>query len=243
MIQKPFLWLSLVVASLTLASCDKTTPKAPEDETKKILHEMPNRYRVTLEAVHVADDAFTTSGTIAYTSLGEPLQSIERKEQAGKGMVTISEQSDFTVRTNVTDTQRAYILRLYYYAPSDALMNNQFIDGGQDRIHQNVFAFYQNRVIVRNADLIPWLYRYCDATPAEARGTLIPSDSNPLGFVGLIRFRKASSEVTPMTIQMLHAYDSKFDAKGNPSPYYAILISKSSHGRDINFDIPLHIQD
>lgn len=234
--------LLLPIGLLTLVACGGSAPQEPTNERENILHEMPARYRVSLEAVRVAADAFTTSGEITYTSLGEPTQVIERGQVAGKGFTTLSERTDLTVRSSTADPGRAYIVRIEYFSPSDKPMNHQFIDGGQDKIHQHVFTYTVNNHIVHQANRIPWIYRYCDATPSDRTGILKHSDDNPIGFVGLMHFPQSSTEVKTMTIELLHAYGSKFD-NGKPSPYYMIQRSKITHGRDINITIPVTITD
>lgn len=231
---------------LAFSACSSSEPKKPHNEREKKLHEDPARVVFSLEAVTVPNDAFDPNRKeIATTALSQPKQEIEMRETAKGWKITSSRQA-FDVNSATTNPNLAYIFRISYYSPTDKLMNYQFIENGQDKIHQHFFHYYttgEKPVRVKDADKIPWLYRYCDTTPDATGRKLYPSDDNPIGFIGLMRFPRAMEEQVTLTLELLHAYDSKFLKDGKPSPYYYMHPSKRSQGSDINVDIHLTIKE
>lgn len=231
---------------LVLSACSGNEPKTPQNEREKKLHENPSRAVFSLEAVTVGPDAFDANRhEIITTAIAEPKQEIEMRETK-EGWKTTSEQKNFRVRSSDAKSNLAYIFRINYYSPSNQLMNHQFIQNGQDKIHQHFFHYYTtgtDPVRIKDPNKIPWLYRYCDTTPTIDGRKLYASDDNPIGFVGLMRFAPSDKRELVLTLELLHAYDSKFLKDGKPSPYYYMHPSKRGQGIDINIDIPIQIQE
>ena len=102
------------------------------------------------------------------------------------------------------------------------MMNSQFYNLGQDKIHQHFFSMFKqvmyegqmSSVRVTNKAELPYDYRYID----ELNGTFI-GDTNPMGFQGLIKFVKPGREFT-LSVDLLHAAGSKFGDDGKASPFY-----------------------
>ena len=86
-------------------------------------------------------------------------------------------------------------------------MNGQFIENGQDRIHQHFFERFTREFIrgkwrtyaVKEPEELGYDYRYVDVTPwnqpYNAPESKFTGTSNPMGFKGLIRFTRARLEV------------------------------------------------
>ena len=91
-------------------------------------------------------------------------------------------------------------------------------------------------VRVTNRAELPYDYRYID----ELNGTFI-GDTNPMGFQGLIKFVKPGCEFT-LSVDLLHAAESKFGDDGKPSPFYNPARKLLSTGLwDINVKLPIVI--
>ena len=91
-------------------------------------------------------------------------------------------------------------------------------------------------VRVTNKAELPYDYRYID----ELNGTFI-GDTNPMGFQGLIKFVKPGCEFT-LSVDLLHAAESKFGDDGKPSPFYNPARKLLSTGLwDINVKLPIVI--
>lgn len=91
-------------------------------------------------------------------------------------------------------------------------------------------------VRVTNKAELPYDYRYID----ELNGTFI-GDTNPMGFQGLIKFVKPGREFT-LSVDLLHAAESKFGDDGKPSPFYNPARKLLSTGLwDINVKLPIVI--
>lgn len=234
-----------VVASSFVGCIERPKAKKAEDENKNKLHEMPSRAVFSLQAVHVPATAFDpTSKSVKPILLGEPKQVIELKDQK-EGFLVKTDNTNFVVRSTEADPELAYILTIDYYAPNGAHMNHQFIDNGQDQIHQHFFAYFEKtegkgEVKVKRIDKLPYMYRYFDGKGPDS-GTLYASDENPLGFRGLIRFTRNEPKEFKITLELLHAYDSKFLKDGKPSSFHYMHPSKAAQGRDINIDIPITV--
>lgn len=235
------------IALASIVSCvEEPKAKKAEDENQNKLHEMPARAVFSLKAVRVSDSAFDPNvKEVPPMNLDEPVQKIELKDQ-DKGFLVKSDNSRFIVRSTASDSQLAYILTIDYYAPNGAHMNHQFIDNGQDQIHQHFFAYFVRKASgeekVRKLEDLPYIYRYFDGVGKDvSQGVLYASDDNPLGFKGLIRFTRTEPKEFNITLELLHAYDSKFLKDGKPSSFHYIHGSKAAQGRDINIDIPISV--
>ena len=124
------------------------------------------------------------------------------------------------------------------------MMNSQFYNLGQDKIHQHFFSMFKqvmyegkmSSVRVTNKAELPYDYRYID----ELNGTFI-GDTNPMGFQGLIKFVKPGREFT-LSVDLLHAAGSKFGDDGKASPFYNPAGKLLSTGLwDINVKLPIVI--
>ena len=137
----------------------------------------------------------------------------ENKEGKGWGYADGSQKS-FYVRqsanyytgSNFTPAP-VYLLFIKYYDKKGQLMNNQFIEGGQDRLHQHYFTISNATELMTGAALADGTqttnyidYKYTDTTPwdkthhsGEAK---ITGRSNPIGLKGAMRFLKNRVSLT-----------------------------------------------
>ena len=89
---------------------------------------------------------------------------------------------------------------IYYYNSKGELMNNQFIENGQDKIHQHFFTpeNVKNPPLTGSRKLMTMIrkklvdYLYVDTTPWDKtrhdKEAEITGGSNPVGLKGVIRF-------------------------------------------------------
>jgi hypothetical protein len=130
-------------------------------------------------------------------------------------------------------------------------MNNQFIENGQDKIHQHFFTpenvkpTFDGQPEADDNDpqkLVDYLY--VDTTPWDKtrhdKEAEITGGSNPVGLKGVIRFLKDRKEFD-LKIRLYHGYKSKTNPEtGTFDPFYkpsGILIQRGTW--DINLSIPV----
>lgn len=241
--------LSLVVGGLS--SCDRD-PVIPTDETKNKLHEDPTRLVLTLEEGLLDVVKFDQNPRV--TDVQIVSRQVLEMSSVGGHSFGVTEQSpakQLVVRTIAQEPRRVYVLRVQYFSPTNAPMNHQFIQNGQDKIHQHFFTTYRSsktnpeeKSLVRRRQDLAYDYRYADTEPHDDdRGSAI-GQSNPLGFKGIFRFLRVP-EVVDMRMELLHASQSKFlGANGVASPFYAPSSAQRQIDQwDINIKLPIVIQD
>ena len=257
----------LMGASFTLLfnSCSKD-PVIPENETKNKLHEDPSKMTIRLVECHLHADWNEIQ------KVGGPhqnpesparhmkrIQEITYELKTGQGW-TLAEgsQNKFYVQKNGEykngdnfTPAPIYLMFIYYYNSKGELMNNQFIENGQDKIHQHFFTpenvkpTFDGQPEADDNDpqkLVDYLY--VDTTPWDKtrhdKEAEITGGSNPVGLKGVIRFLKDRKEFD-LKIRLYHGYKSKTNPEtGTFDPFYkpsGILIQRGTW--DINLSIPI----
>ena len=231
------------VMTMLFVGCN---PEQPENEKENKLHEDPVRAVFTLQEGTLDNaSAFDNTPKMAnFKAASVPAQVIEWETTAGQGWHVTSATKSFSVKNSVDNPSVVYLLKMEYYNAKGEMMNSQFYNLGQDKIHQHFFSMFKqvkyegkmSSVRVTNKAELPYDYRYID----ELNGTFI-GDTNPMGFQGLIKFVKPGREFT-LSVDLLHAAESKFGDDGKPSPFYNPARKLLSTGLwDINVKLPIII--
>ena len=231
------------VMSMLFVACN---PEQPENEKENKLHEDPVRAVFTLQEGTLDNaSAFDNTPKMAnFKAASVPAQVIEWETTAGQGWHVTSATKSFNVKNSVDNPSVVYLLKMEYYNAKGEMMNSQFYNLGQDKIHQHFFSMFKqvmyegqmSSVRVTNKAELPYDYRYID----ELNGTFI-GDTNPMGFQGLIKFVKPGREFT-LSVDLLHAAGSKFGDDGKASPFYNPAGKLLSTGLwDINVKLPIVI--
>ena len=263
---KAFLFSVLsIVFSLSFISCSND-PDTPEDQTKNKLHEDPAKVEVELIECHMHGNWNTIE------TLGGPHQNPESNAKylrriqkvtyelvQGKGwQVAENSAKKFYViqaaEYGTPDNQNPapiYLMFIKYYNSKGVLMNQQFIDGGQDNIHQHFFAVENvkdlmtgNAKTSNTSTLDNIGYKYVDTTPwnktVKNDGAKLTGSTNPLGFKGAVKFLQ-NRTTFDLRIQLYHGYRGKKDPKTQAfSPFNAPSAYQIQQGTwDINFTIPV----
>lgn len=231
------------VMTMLFVACN---PEQPENEKENKLHEDPVRAVFTLQEGTLNNaSAFDNTPKMAnFKAASVPAQVIEWETTAGQGWHVTSATKSFKVKNSVDNPSVVYLLKMEYYNAKGEMMNSQFYNLGQDKIHQHFFSMFKqvmyegqmSSVRVTNKAELPYDYRYID----ELNGTFI-GDTNPMGFQGLIKFVKPGREFT-LSVDLLHAAGSKFGDDGKASPFYNPAGKLLSTGLwDINVKLPIVI--
>ena len=231
------------VMTMLFVGCN---PEQPENEKENKLHEDPVRAVFTLQEGTLDNaSAFDNTPKMAnFKAASVPAQVIEWETTAGQGWHVTSATKSFNVKNSVDNPSVVYLLKMEYYNAKGEMMNSQFYNLGQDKIHQHFFSMFKqvmyegqmSSVRVTNKAELPYDYRYID----ELNGTFI-GDTNPMGFQGFIKFVKPGREFT-LSVDLLHAAGSKFGDDGKASPFYNPAGKLLSTGLwDINVKLPIVI--
>ena len=231
------------VMTMLFVACN---PEQPENEKENKLHEDPVRAVFTLQEGTLNNaSAFDNTPKMAnFKAASVPAQVIEWETTAGQGWHVTSATKSFNVKNSVDNPSVVYLLKMEYYNAKGEMMNSQFYNLGQDKIHQHFFSMFKqvkyegqmSAVRVTNKAELPYDYRYID----ELNGTFV-GDTNPMGFEGFIKFVKPGRKFT-LSVDLLHAAGSKFGDDGKPSPFYNPAGKLLSTGLwDINVKLPIVI--
>lgn len=231
------------VVTMLFVACN---PEQPENEKENKLHEDPVRAVFTLQEGTLNNaSAFDNTPKMAnFKAASVPAQVIEWETTAGQGWHVTSATKSFNVKNSVDNPSVVYLLKMEYYNAKGEMMNSQFYNLGQDKIHQHFFSMFKqvmyegqtSSVRVTNKAELPYDYRYID----ELNGTFV-GDTNPMGFEGLIKFVKPGRRFT-LSVDLLHAAGSKFGDDGKASPFYNPAGKLLSTGLwDINVKLPIVI--
>ena len=250
---------------LLFNSCTKD-PVIPEDETKNKLHEDPAKVTVRLVECHLHADwnEIQTNGG-PHQNPESPARHIKRIQdityelKAGQGW-TLAEGSQKKVYVQKNGEYKnqgrftpapVYLMFIYYYNAKGELMNNQFVENGQENIHQHFFTpenikpTFDGQIEADDNDpqkLIDYLY--VDTTPWDktyhSGEAEITGRDNPVGLKGIIRFLKDRKEFD-LKVRLYHGYESKKNPQtGTFDPFYkpsGVLIQRGTW--DINLNLPV----
>lgn len=246
---KIFSLLSLALLLLLgLASCDSTV-REPVDERKSKDHGDPISVRLTLTPGTLVDQVFTPQAnpTAPQTSV----QTIEYTLQKGHGWAPIaSSKAGFDAFSSTDDTTQVYRLDIRYYDFAHKDITYQFVENGQDKIHQHFFtadSLYtaQGKVLHPRRTDVTLSYQYGDTDPWSqemgANGVRWIGKDNPIGFKGYFRFHAA--EKFDLNVRLMHARISKYNRRTNAvSPFYAPTPGQRSEDAwDITMRFPITV--
>lgn len=227
--------LSLALATaVALTACIKDEPKKQANEIENKLHEAPAKAVFTLtEAKHLPGHPFTYEHIedIRLTQTKQVITFIQKEDAAFER--TSDSPEAFTIKTQEQDRNVVYHLAVQYYNAKGELMNSQFVDNAQDKVHQHFFSIYEDNLLVREEEHIPYIYLYGDK---DASGVYI-GEKNPIGLEGFFRFPKAIG-TQEVSVDFRHFYESKYGASGEVSPFYAASRATASKS---DLDVSLKI--
>lgn len=221
-------------------------PDEAVDETKHKLHEDPVKAVFTLYEGTIKDNKPFSNKLILddfLTSKTEP-QQIVWQITPQQGWHVSSKQKHFKVKSIQQSPMVVYLLSIDYYNTKGEKINHQFFDLGQDKIHQHFFSIYKTETIrgkkvrTREQDKskLPLNYCYTDQYNGVNLGT-----TNPIGFNGLLQIVH-QNEPFILSVDLLHAAQSKYDSKNQLSPFYLPAKSLISTGQwDITVSIPFDV--
>lgn len=244
-------WVFAVSAMLYgTVSCNKT-PEIPTDETKEKNHEDPYRAELILVEGHLHGKyAFHQDPEVAGVKFLKKIQKMVF-ELSDKGW-GISEEgvARFRVRSTSLESkgQQVYGLWINYYNAKGEQINGEFVQNGQDLIHQH---FFISKNVVPTFDGVNdsgnenpasvYEYVYCDTDPWDKNmhneGAALIGDKNPIGFKGYFKFLKERKNFD-ISVELMHAVASKFNEEGVASPFYAP--SKAQRQRD-HWDLKIKV--
>lgn len=233
--------IALGCLSLGIVSCE---PEKPQDERKNKLHENPQRAVYTLIEGTLNPETFEGAPSIKDVAIVEGSEqqiSYSETKENGWAIEANSKNQEFKVKSATQSPNSVYILKIDYYSPSGAHMNNQFIDNGQDRIHQHFFSLYRDGRLVRSEKSLPYSYRYADTTPWNKEDGQLTGDENPIGFKGIFRFIEGDVRFR-MNADLLHGFVPKnqFGAQ----PFYAPSAKlRSNSDMDIALKLPIVVDN
>lgn len=200
----------------TLFSACDSEPHKPTNEVNNKLHENPHKVVYTLTEYRMPEGShFAYDDLAKFRQVGN-VQKLTWQIKSDATWAFVEEQSEFEVKTTKDAPEAIYKLSIEYFNPSGVAMNHQFIDNGQDKIHQHLFSTYRNGLLVREASKIAYEYLYADRDKSTGKYL---GEENPIGLEGFFRF-KDEFALQKITAILLHAYKSKY-RDGKPSPFYA----------------------
>ncbi len=265
MFKSIFVAVFAILSGINCSSCSKD-PVHPTDETKNKLHEDPAKITIQLVECHLHADWYEIQ------KVGGPHQNPESPAKYLKRIQTMSyelkagtgwglskgSQDKFYVQKNGEYTNGknftpapVYLMFINYYNSKGELMNNQFVENGQEIIHQHFFTPINVKPtfdgIAEADDDMPERmidYLYVDTTPwnktKHGDGAEITGADNPLGFKGVIRFLKERKQFD-LKIRLYHGYKAKINPQtGKHDPFYKPSGTLIQNGTwDININIPV----
>lgn len=243
--KKISLLTGLLAVGMLAPSCKKDEPKKPDNPIIHKLHENPFKAVYTLTEGKLADGVEFKEGTTLKSFIPTThVQALTWSTSTGQGWhIPESSIKQFVVKNTADNPDVVYRLSIEYYNAKGEAMNHQFIDNGQDRIHQHFFSYFKDGArIVSTADL-PHEYIYTDTTPwNDPINGQLTAIENPIGFNGLIRFIKPGLKYA-INADLMHHPTSKFDKRGKVSPFYAPIPAVGSVATwDINVTLPVVIE-
>lgn len=250
-----------LLATLFVFSCSPAAPKQAVDETKHKKHDDPSAVVFRLTKANLANpEKWNDSPTLKDVTLTDEVQEMHLS-LTRKGFLADGEKGlkEWKVKSTVTEPNTVYLLEIFYKDAQDKLMNGQFIENGQDLIHQHFFRRYAEYVSpedgikrvypVPNADELGFDYRYADVSPWNKPYTdpasMFTGNTNPMGFKGLIRFTEEDIRFH-ITILLMHAHEpkAKFDKVKKVQtfmPFYNNDAFRINQEADISLDVAVSV--
>ena len=250
-----------LLATLFVFSCSPAAPKQAVDETKHKKHDDPSAVVFRLTKANLANpEKWNDSPTLKDVTLTDEVQEMHLS-LTRKGFLADGEKGlkEWKVKSTVTEPNTVYLLEIFYKDAQDKLMNGQFIENGQDLIHQHFFRRYAEYVSpedgikrvypTANPDELGFDYRYADVSPWNKPYTdpasMFTGNTNPMGFKGLIRFTEEDIRFH-ITILLMHAHEPKarFDKAKKVQtfmPFYNNDAFRINQEADISLDVAVSV--
>lgn len=224
--------LVITSSSLVFTSCEKD-PVVPDNENEHKDHDEPAKAELILAEGHLHGKYKfhqnpDREGVKYYKMVQKITYTLTDKgwkptENSPKRFAVLGAMQD------VTNGYAVYGLWINYYDAHGKLINGEFVENGQDQIHQH---FFIPRNIEPTFDGIAeadddkpgemFDYIYCDTNPwnktMHSKEGKLTGDKNPIGFKGYFKFNKTRKKFN-LSIELMHAAKSKFE-NGKTSPYY-----------------------
>lgn len=244
------LFFAVSVMLCGAVSCNKT-PEIPTDETKEKNHEDPYRAELILVEGHLHGKyAFHQDPEVEGVRYLKKIQKMVFEFSEKGWGITNEGVSHFCVRSTSRESkgQQVYGLWINYYNAKGEQINSEFVQNGQDLIHQHFFI-PKNITPTFDGESAPddenlasiYEYVYCDTDPwnknMHNEGAELIGDKNPIGFKGYFKFLKERKSFD-ISVELMHAVVSKFDENGAVSPFYAP--SKAQRQRD-HWDLKIKV--
>lgn len=224
----------LAIATLSTA-CDKSEPIKPANELEHKHHEEPTRIVISLTEAKLAvgkDFAYSSLGSITDNAPISKQTYIYEQQSNGSWAYAGGTQPQFEVQTMLQSPQTVYRLELSYQAPDGDDMNAEFIEEGQDRLHQHFLCYYKGTDTRQTSDL-PYEYIYADQ---DEQGRLL-DQNNPIGLRGYVRFRELTSPLE-LRMELFHASVSKYVPGTVAHPFY-LPSQELVNMSDLDASVPL----
>lgn len=226
-----------------LSSCK---PEEAVDELKNKLHEDPVKAVFTLQEGSIkGNKSFNQQLVLAdFTPSTTPAQQIVWEITPKEGWHVSSALKHFQVKSVKENPAVVYHLSIEYYNSKGQKINHQFFDLGQDKIHQHFFSLYKTTTVlgktgkarVTDKSKLPYDYCYVDQYNGVNMGA-----TNPVGFDGLLQIVHPS-EAFNLSVDLLHAAQSKYDKDNRLSPFYLPAAVLTSTGQwDITVSLPFDV--
>ena len=221
-------------------------PEEAVDETKNKLHEDPVKAVFTLQEGSIKENkSFNQQLVLAdFTPSTTPAQQIVWEITPKEGWHVSSALKHFQVKSVKENPAVVYHLSIEYYNSKGEKINHQFFDLGQDKIHQHFFSLYKTTTVlgktgkarVADKNQLPYDYCYVDQYNGVDMGA-----TNPVGFDGLLQIVHPS-EAFNLSVDLLHAAQSKYDKDNRLSPFYLPAAILTSTGQwDITVSLPFDV--
>lgn len=221
-------------------------PEEAVDETKNKLHEDPVKAVFTLQEGSIkGNKSFNQQLVLAdFTPSTTPAQQIVWEITPKEGWHVSSALKHFQVKSVKENPALVYHLSIEYYNSKGQKINHQFFDLGQDKIHQHFFSLYKTTTVlgktgkarVADKSQLPYDYCYVDQYNGVDMGA-----TNPVGFDGLLQIVHPS-EAFNLSVDLLHAAQSKYDKDNRLSPFYLPAAILTSTGQwDITVSLPFDV--
>lgn len=215
--------VAIAVAALIglLIGCQ---PREAVDETAVKNHQDTHRIEVTFTPGTIEGDRFTPDTSLpAITFTADETTQWQQSQPV-------------QVRADIP-----YFVQLKHYGKKGDLLNGEYTTNGEDRIHQHFFIPVDYGDYDSPLDVID--YRYLDTDPWDApftTGAKVIGDKNPIGLKGVMRFKTAGLDFG-IRVRLLHARGSKWNDKGEASPFYRPGNWTANGQYDLDLRMPIQV--
>lgn len=218
--------ISHFVALATLFAFTACNPQVPSDEVKEKNHQDTHSLEITFTPGAVKDDRFTPdpSGKVLKLKAGEDTNWVP------SGILN-------------AEPNTPYYVEVKHYSAKGDLINGELATNGEDRIHQHFFMPVRLPSGTKPKEIIS--YQYLDTDPWNApmiSDAKVIGSKNPLGLKGVMTFNRPDTHFG-IRLRLMHARGSKWNSKGELSPFYQPGIWTANAQYDVDFTFDVHIQN